>query len=192
MAVPVAQIRQQVGIIQQVMKEVMKPGEHYGTIPGCGDKRSLLKPGAEKIMMVFRLSNDTDVQVIDMGNEHKEFRVKVTLSAPSGQKLGAGVGSCSTLESKYRYRKAGHKCPECGAEETIIRGKKEYGGGWICFGRKGGCGSKFEDGDPRIENQNIGRVEHDNPADYYNTCLKMAGKATFYTKASVTEEKRWR
>lgn len=80
------------------------------------------------------------------------------------------------MEGKYRFRKADQKCPECGKDSTIIKGKKEYGGGWICFQKKGGCGAKFKDGDPAIENQNMGRVEHDNPADYYNTVLKMAKK----------------
>lgn len=79
------------------------------------------------------------------------------------------------MESKWRFRKAEQKCPSCG-KETIIKGKKDYGGGWLCYGKKGGCGAKFKDGDPAIENQNMGRVEHDNPADYYNTCLKMAKK----------------
>jgi hypothetical protein len=88
---------------------------------------------------------------------------------------GEGVGSCSTLETKFRYRKAEQTCPKCG-KPTIIKGKKEYGGGWLCYQKKGGCGAKFVDGDKDIENQNMGRIEHDNPADYYNTVLKMAKK----------------
>ena len=39
-------IKAQVALIQDVMKSVMKDGEHYGVIPGCGKKPSLLKPGA--------------------------------------------------------------------------------------------------------------------------------------------------
>jgi hypothetical protein len=89
--------------------------------------------------------------------------------------VAEGVGSCSTMETKYRYRKAEQKCPGCG-KDTIIKGKKEYGGGWLCWGKKGGCGAKFKDGDPKIENQDMGRIEFDNPADYYNTVLKIAKK----------------
>lgn len=33
-------------------------------------------------------------------------------------------------------------CPKCGAA-AIIKGKEEYGGGWVCFKKKGGCGAKF-------------------------------------------------
>lgn len=34
-------------------------------------------------------------------------------------------------------------CPECGKAGTIIKGSAEYGGGWLCWKKKGGCGAKF-------------------------------------------------
>jgi len=37
-----------------------------------------------------------------------------------------------------------HICPEC-AVPAIIKGKEEYGGGWLCYKKKGGCGAKFKD-----------------------------------------------
>jgi len=36
-------------------------------------------------------------------------------------------------------------CPECG-QAAIIKGKAEYGGGYLCWKKKGGCGAKFPDG----------------------------------------------
>jgi predicted RNA-binding Zn-ribbon protein involved in translation (DUF1610 family) len=39
-------------------------------------------------------------------------------------------------------------CPNCG-KDTIIKGKEEYGGGWLCYKAKGGCGWKF-DTDPAL------------------------------------------
>lgn len=33
-------------------------------------------------------------------------------------------------------------CPKCG-KPAIIKGKAEYGGGWLCYKAKGGCGAKF-------------------------------------------------
>ena len=35
-------------------------------------------------------------------------------------------------------------CPNCG-KDTIIKSKPEYGGGWLCYSKKGGCGAKFTD-----------------------------------------------
>jgi ssDNA-binding Zn-finger/Zn-ribbon topoisomerase 1 len=162
-----------------VMEKVMKDGTHFGKIPGCGDKPTLLKPGAEAISSTFQLCPKYDINKVELGNGHREYELVCSLYTPDGSFVGQGVGSCSTMEGKYRFRKAGHKCPECGKEETIIKGKQQYGGGWVCYNKKGGCGAKFPDGDERIENQNIGKVEHDNPADYYNTVLKMGKKRAF-------------
>lgn len=36
-------------------------------------------------------------------------------------------------------------CPECG-ESAIIKGKAEYGGGWVCWKKRGGCGATFPEG----------------------------------------------
>jgi len=175
-ALTVGQVKDQVQLIQHIMKEVMHKDTHFGAIPGCGDKPTLLKAGAEKLAVTFRFATDISVERIEMGSGHREYEVTVRVLNSNGDFLGAGVGACSTMEGKYRYRNAGRVCPECKAENTIIKGKEEYGGGWICFARKGGCGEKWKDGDKAIEGQQPGKVEHDNPADYYNTCLKMAKK----------------
>lgn len=34
-------------------------------------------------------------------------------------------------------------CPSCG-KNAIIKGKKDYGGGYLCFKKKNGCGAKFK------------------------------------------------
>lgn len=36
-------------------------------------------------------------------------------------------------------------CPACG-KDAIIKGKAEWGGGWVCFKKKGGCGLKWPEG----------------------------------------------
>ncbi|KAF0235096.1 MAG: hypothetical protein FD177_255 [Desulfovibrionaceae bacterium] len=175
-AMAVEELTGQVSLIQNVMKRVMKDKEHYGTIPGCGNKPTLLKPGAEKLAMTFRFAPKYEIQERELRDGHREYRVIASLqSIITGAFVGDGVGVGTTMESKYRFRKAEQTCPQCG-QATIIKGKQEYGGGWLCYKNKGGCGAKFKAGDPEIENQEMGRIEHDNPADYYNTVLKMAKK----------------
>lgn len=99
------EVRQQVNQIQYLMKEVLKPGEHYGTVPGCGKKPTLLQPGAEKISFMFHLVPTYEVKRHDMAGGHREYEVKCTLtSRDTGEVMGEGVGTCSTMESKYRYR----------------------------------------------------------------------------------------
>jgi len=165
-------------ILQQAMAQAMKPNIDFGKIPGCGPKPTLLKPGAEKIANLFRLAPKTVFEIIDMPNGHREYRATCSLYATDGTFLGDGSGSCSTMESKYRYRNSERVCPACG-ESAIIKGKAEYGGGWVCFKKKGGCGATFDDDDPAITDQEVGKVENPDIADVYNTCEKMADKRAF-------------
>lgn len=165
----------QVEKLQTAMTRVMRSGEHYGVIPGTSSKPSLFKPGAEKLCLLFRL--DPQYHSTET-NDGKHLTVKSTCTLwhiPSGQRMGSGEGSCSTKESRYAYRTAARKCPQCG-KEAIIRGKAEYGGGWLCFKKKDGCGAKFKDGDGQIDAQITGRVANEDLADQYNTVLKMANK----------------
>ena len=162
--------------IMEVLNKVMHEGHHYGTIPGCGDKPTLFKAGAEVLATTFGLAPRFEIVQSDLPNEHREYRITCTLvHIATGANVGEGVGVCSTMESKYRYRQAERTCPTC-KKPTIIKGRDERGGGWVCFAKRGGCGQKFTDGDAAIESQKAGRVENKNIADEYNTVLKMAKK----------------
>lgn len=162
--------------IREVLENVMTEGEHYGTIPGCGDKPSLFKAGAEVLATTFGLAPTFKITRTDLANGHREYEIVCTLHhVATGTVLGEGVGVCSTMESKYRWRRGERKCPSCG-KATIIKGKEEYGGGWLCYAKKGGCGAKFADGDRAIEGQEVGRIENPDVADVYNTVLKIAKK----------------
>jgi hypothetical protein len=171
-------------LIQEVAQSVMKEGEHYGAIPGCGPKPTLLKAGAEKLLATFQLVPLVEVIQTDMPNGHREYRITVSVQTREGSLVGQGVGTCSTLEAKYRWRGGKRLCPDCGAD-AIIKGKKEYGGGWICFQKKGGCGNKWNDGAAAIEGQAVERVENPDIADTYNTVLKM-GKKRALVDAAIT------
>ena len=184
-AMTIDKVVNQVHLIQEIMEKIMKAGEHYGDAFEGATKPSLLKPGAEKISTTFRLAPKYTITKTDLQNGHREYELICSLyHIPTGQFVGQGMGSCTTMESKYRYRNAAKKCPACG-KESIIKGKAEYGGGWLCWQKKGGCGEKWKDGDPAIEKQPDGKVEYDNPADYYNTVLKM-GKKRAHVDAVLT------
>ena len=174
------QIQAQVNLIQEVMKAVMKDGEHYGKIPGCGDKPSLLKPGAEKLMFTFRLVADPEVEVFELYHPtvqgHREYRVKVRISSMNGTYMGGGVGTCSTMENKYRFR-GGEKIPtenpvpkeywNLKKDGKLDEAKQLIGGEGYGVAKIDGAWMICEIGE---------KQEHDNPADFYNTCEKMAKK----------------
>ena len=169
----------QVSKIQTVMRQVMRAGEHYGVIPGTGSKPTLLKAGAEKLGLLFRLDPQYEATTDDKDNGHGGHLTVVSKCTlwhiPTGQRIGSGMGSCSTREAKYAYRTAARTCPSCGSS-AIIRGKEEYGGGWLCYSKKGGCGKKYSEVDPAIVGQTTGRIANEDLADQYNTVLKMSNK----------------
>jgi hypothetical protein len=170
MELGIEQLQTQVQTIQRVMSAIMKEGEHYGVIPGT-DKPTLLKPGAEKLGMTFRLAPVYAIDKRDLPNGHREYEITCTLThIATGAMVGQGVGICTTMESKYRYRKdAAFEVLDDPIPNDAKENKAEY--------RKQGFGMRKVDGawcwvkygkDERIENPDI--------ADTYNTVLKMAKK----------------
>ncbi|MDD5305047.1 MAG: hypothetical protein PHS14_18260 [Elusimicrobia bacterium] len=176
----IEEVEAQVAKIEALMQRVLKRDQHYGVIPGTGEKPTLLQPGAEKINLMFRIGpGKPEVEEVPLGGGHMDVKVTLPmLHLTTGKVLGYGFGSCSTMESKYRYRSASRKCPTCG-KETIIKGKAEYGGGWLCFAKKGGCGAKFAEDDSAITGQVVGKIENPDIADVYNTVRKMAYKRAY-------------
>src|SRR5262245_7252041 len=185
--VPVLRVEKAVKRHQAIVKFVktlMNEGHDFGKIQGT-DKPTLLKPGAEKLTTFFGLSKRfhlaekvEDWSGADHGGE-PFFYYSYRCALYNGDLLIAeSDGSCNSFESKYRWRKAERICPACGAS-AIIKGKAEFGGGWICFKKKDGCGAKFPDGDQEIESQQVGRVPNPDVCDLVNTIQKMAQKRAF-------------
>tara|TARA_R110000751_G_scaffold26046_4_gene69991 strand:+ start:51 stop:1136 length:1086 start_codon:yes stop_codon:yes gene_type:complete len=146
-----AQMKSHVAVIRDVMQSVMRPGVHYGTIPGCGDKPTLLKPGAEALKMAFRLSDELYVEDLSPGSGEAHYRVTARLShAPTQLFVGSGVGECSSLENKYAWRVAISQAEYDGTLDTHRRLKY------------------YRDGQANQVRAN--------PADIANTVLKMAKK----------------
>jgi hypothetical protein len=166
-------VRDRLDTVIQLYKDVLIKDVHYGVIPGTA-KPSLLKAGAEKVILMFQFVPTYKPERIVNG-VHREYIITCSLSTASGVLVGEGLGSCSTEEKKYAKRKACLICPTCG-KDTVIKGKVEYGGGYVCFAKKGGCGVKFADNDTKITSQAQGEIDNPDIADTYNTVLKMAKK----------------
>lgn len=165
-------VKTQIRLIHGLMKDVMKEGVHYGVIPGTGNKPTLYKAGAEKINFMFRLSATYECEIRDLSNGHREVIATCTLThIPTGKVWGQGIGSCTTMEGKYRFRTG----------EVTLTDKpvpKDY---WQdrdinLIGGKGHVTKKHPDTGKWMIAIAGAKVEHDNPADYFNTILKMAQK----------------
>jgi len=145
-------------LIQQVMKAVMKENIHYGKVQGCGDKPTLLKPGAEKILATFRIAVDPEIEDLSVADCVK-YRIKARgiHTTPDGDQIevGKGVGVCSSNEEKYKWRKAvGKEWDETPEDRRRKKWKKGFSGK-----------SDYQELQVRTS-----------PEDLENTILKMAKK----------------
>lgn len=126
---PVASTHDLIGAHKEwakVIQEVLEPGRDYGTIPGTGDKPTLLKPGAERLALAARFAATFDIISEEIDHDRKvewtkhsrkfgaksgtsfglyryAVRCKLLLKG-TGELVGEGVGSASSLESKYVER----------------------------------------------------------------------------------------
>ena len=180
-ALSIQQAVERFNAVVEFVRTVMREGVDYGVVPGT-DKHTLLKPGAEKLCTLFGLTSRFEIirSIEDWtGETHNGepfFFYLYRCQLWRGDRVIAeGDGSCNSWEQKYRYREAQRKCPACG-QTAIIRGKEEFGGGWLCFRKRGGCGAKFGIDDLAITSQPAGRVMNENIADQVNTIQKMAIK----------------
>ena len=152
----VAELKEQVQVIQLVLRDVMKKGTHFDALPGCGEKPVLLKAGAEKIGMVFRIGSEPEVDREFEGfDTHFHIRCRM-FDIRTGNTLGYGVGEGSTSESKWAWRRAVcHEEFEAAMEtRRRIHWQRKYRG----------------EGFEAVEQV------RQNPSDIINTVLKMSCK----------------
>lgn len=177
----VEQTKARVNAVQHIYREIMQEGKEgggdYGIIPGCGKKPSLLKAGAEKLIMAFRLSAKiSDVTEINLPGGHREYRVLTSLYAPDGSHIADGTGMCSSMESKYRYRgglreSTGQPVP---AEYWNLKKAGKIGEALAAIGGEGF--GVMKDGPDWVICKHGEKMENPDPADQFNTILKMAKK----------------
>ena len=118
---PASKIIERSKAIHAIMREAMRDGVDYGVITGCGSKPCLLKPGAEKLLMLFQVA--PRVTVIDLSTppDVYRYRVLVSLMAQSGVYLGDGVGEATSLEHKWHDKKDGSTVNASDVCNTILK-----------------------------------------------------------------------
>lgn len=90
-----------IGQFQMIVQNTLKANHDYGVIPGT-HKPTLLKPGAEKIQMLFGVTSEYEVteRIQDYDKGFFAFTVRCTIFK-NGMKITEGVGHCNTREKKY-------------------------------------------------------------------------------------------
>jgi len=163
---PIAVIKRQFAHLHELMADVLKKDEDYGVIPGTGKKPTLLKPGAEKICTMFRLDPQFEVLRRELDDDFILFDVKCDMySITTGRRLGSGLGSCSSREEQYMWKKANSK-EEFEATSPDRRRIK------IALDRDG-------------KTYNVNQIRM-NPYDVMNTVEKMACKRALVAATLIT------
>lgn len=86
---------------QQVIQKTLHQGHDFGIIPGT-DKPTLLKPGAEKILMMMGLRSE--FEIVDSARDFEKgfFQYQVRCKLLKGDMvITEGLGACNTREKKY-------------------------------------------------------------------------------------------
>lgn len=112
-------------MIHKVMKDAMRDGVDYGVITGCGPRPCLLKPGAEKLLMVFQVAAKVSVNDLSTPPDVYRYRVIVSLISQAGVYLGDGVGEATSLEKKWHERKDGSPVNAPDVCNTILKMAKK-------------------------------------------------------------------
>lgn len=145
---------QKIATFQSVIQKNLKDGHDFGVIAGAGSKPTLLKPGGEKICMMFGLN--PEYEFLEKTENYKDgffaYNIKCTLHR-NGQPVSQGVGNCNSMEKKYRYVNS-DTIPDGMDESSIEKITDKYGR------------TKYKIPNPHI-------------ADLVNTILKMAKKRAF-------------
>lgn len=86
---------------QKVVQSQLRQNHDFGVIPGT-PKPTLLKPGAEKILMLLGLRSEFDIVDCTRDFEKGFFQYQVKAKLYKGDMLVTeGLGSCNTQETRY-------------------------------------------------------------------------------------------
>lgn len=97
-------IQHNIQMAERLVMTVLEKDIDYGIHPGT-DSFALRDPGASKIINAFNCYPDHKILYSQETDEIITFQVQANLiSRQSGNVVATGIGSCSTMESKYGYR----------------------------------------------------------------------------------------
>lgn len=112
--------------LQSTLKNILTENHDYGKIQGCGDKPTLLKPGAEKILMAMGITSTYELV------EHTEnfdglgffaYTVKCNLNK-NGIKITEGLGHANSKEKKWAYEYVYEKDLPEGTDKDLLKKRK--------------------------------------------------------------------
>lgn len=157
----VVALKERAAQVRALYKEVLREGEHYGVFFQGQSKPALLKSGAEKLLSLFRLGIRPVIEKNQITDGSETIGMEYICKAEvfqidNGVVWGTGIGQSSTMEEKFRWRRA--TCiEEFNATSSHLKREK-----WF----------RAESGKPPFSVQQVAI----NYFDITNTVMKMAKK----------------
>lgn len=111
--------------LQATMKGILTAKHDYDTIPGCGKKEVLLKPGAEKILMALGITSTYELINHTENFEDKGFfayTVKCVLYKGDA-KITEGLGHANSKEKKWAFEWVNEKDVPKDIDKTLLQSK---------------------------------------------------------------------
>lgn len=186
-------------LVEKVMASVMKEGIHYGKLPGSREP-SLLKPGAQLLCTLFRLRPEYQITETLLPREHKAFKVCCRLYLMGTEPpvpVSEGYAESTSMESKHRFRSTSNagviftddRIPPMYFNINRTEGR-EAADKWlgVAYDGKNVTARKNQAGQwvvAIVTNEAPAQEENANPADVWNTVLKMGCKRAF-VDATIT------
>jgi len=122
----VSSTMQKIGQFQAVVQRTLKQNHDFGIVPGTGSKPTLLKPGAEKILMLMGLSSEYEIieRIQDYDKGFFAYTVRCILTR-NGHIITQGLGHCNSRERKYTSDKQdvymlGNTCLKMGKKRAQV------------------------------------------------------------------------
>jgi|GEM_PF-2283737 len=176
--------------LNDLLSRVMNPGGkeiHYGKIPGCGNKPTLLKSGAEKINQLLNCRPEYKWARTDYEGNHREYEMECFLyNRANGLLIGHGVGTCSTFEDKYYWRTGEKKFTNKPVPKKYWDVRKSNPKlAQEAIGGVGYSTGKHPDTGQWVITIQGEKEPNKNPANEWNTIFKMAKKRA-YVDATIT------
>lgn len=122
----VSETLKKVRSLQSTLKGILVENYDYGKIPGCGEKPTLLKPGAEKILMAMGITSTYELIEHTENFDNKGFfayTVKCIL-LKNGAKITEGLGHANSKEKKWALEFVYEKDLPPGADKELLKKKK--------------------------------------------------------------------
>lgn len=113
-------------VLQGTIKSILVNEVDYGKIQGCGDKPTLLKPGADKIITAYGLTPSYEIITMKEdyeGNGFFTYTIKCNLML-NGIKISEGLGQANSKEKKWAYEYVYEKDLPKGTDKELLKSKK--------------------------------------------------------------------